>query len=141
MAAALSIGAVSSGCATVTTGQYQVVSVESRAKGELLSGAACRLENNKGSWFVRTPGTIPIHRSYQNMTVSCTHEDHEAANVVVPSTTQAMVFGNILIGGLIGAGVDIGTGSAYDYPAVISVEFGVVTMPQPAAPPVAVKKD
>ncbi len=141
MAAALSIGAFSSGCATITTGQYQVVSVESRAQGEPLAGAACRLQNNKGAWFVRTPGTVPVHRSYRDMTVSCTHENHEPASLVVPSKTQPMVFGNILIGGAIGAGVDIGTGSAYDYPVVISVEFGVVTMPQPEAPPVPVKKD
>lgn len=32
-----------------------------------------------------------------------------------------MAFGNLKFGGLIGAGVDIGTGAAYDYPQVISI--------------------
>ena len=43
------------------------------------------------------------------------------ATAVVASSTKAMAFGNILLGGVIGAGVDIGTGAAYDYPEVISV--------------------
>jgi hypothetical protein len=32
-----------------------------------------------------------------------------------------MAFGNIIAGGIIGAGVDIHTGAAYDYPVSISV--------------------
>jgi hypothetical protein len=139
--AALSIAALSSGCATITTGMYQVVSVESSAKGAPVTGAACRLENNKGSWFVRTPGTVPVHRSYQDMKVSCAHDEHDAALVVVPSATKAMVFGNILIGGAIGAGVDIGIGSAYDYPALISVEFGLPPPPAAQPPPAVAKKE
>jgi hypothetical protein len=137
--AALSVAALSSGCATITTGWYQQVSVESSAQGAPLAGAACRLENNKGSWFVRTPGTVPVHRSYQDMKVSCTHDDHEAALVTIPSSTRAIVFGNILIGGAVGAGVDIGTGSAYDYPTLITVEFGL-RPPLAAQPPPAVAK-
>src|SRR6478609_7378453 len=32
-----------------------------------------------------------------------------------------MAFGNILFGGVIGVGVDVATGAAYDYPDVISI--------------------
>ena len=35
-----------------------------------------------------------------------------------------MALGNIVFGGVIGAGVDMSTGAAYDYPAVIVVEIG-----------------
>ena len=35
-----------------------------------------------------------------------------------------MAFGNILLGGVIGAGVDIGTGAAYDSPSLITVQMG-----------------
>lgn len=38
-----------------------------------------------------------------------------------------MAFGNLLFGGVIGAGVDIGTGAAYDYPNLISVPFTCAT--------------
>jgi hypothetical protein len=146
--AAMLVCAVSSGCASITIGQNQSLSVESRDKGILISGAACRLQNNKGTWFVTTPGSVTVHRSYRDMEVSCTHEKHEPGSVVVKSSTKAMAFGNILIGGLIGVAVDVGTGSAYDYPTLISVEFGVLTLPLgvvtlPAAAPVETpdKKD
>lgn len=132
--AALVVSAVSSGCATITTGQNQSLSVESRAKGTTVAGAACKLQNDKGTWFVTTPGSVTVNRSYSDIAVSCTHEKHEAGSVVVPSTTKAMVFGNVIIGGVIGAAVDIGTGSAYDYPTLISVEFGMFLLP-PGAPP------
>jgi hypothetical protein len=34
---------------------------------------------------------------------------------------KSIAFGNILFGGVIGAGVDMASGAAYDYPTVISV--------------------
>ena len=40
-----------------------------------------------------------------------------------------MAFGNILFGGVIGAGVDIATGAAYDYPELIVVEVDQVFEP------------
>ncbi|MFL2697874.1 MAG: TonB family protein [Gammaproteobacteria bacterium] len=36
------------------------------------------------------------------------------------SNIEGMAFGNILIGGIIGGGVDLATGAAYEYPQVIS---------------------
>ena len=39
---------------------------------------------------------------------------------------KRMAFGNILAGGIIGAAVDMGTGSAYDYPSLISLELGMI---------------
>jgi hypothetical protein len=51
----------------------------------------------------------------------CTKEGFPAATTTVASSTKGMAFGNILFGGLIGAGVDAGTGAAYDYPNTILV--------------------
>jgi hypothetical protein len=34
-----------------------------------------------------------------------------------------MAFGNIIFGGIIGAGIDMGNGSAYDYPNLITVSM------------------
>jgi hypothetical protein len=46
-------------------------------------------------------------------------------SVAVASSTTAAVFGNVLLGGGIGAGVDIATGAAYDYPDAVAVAMGV----------------
>jgi hypothetical protein len=44
-----------------------------------------------------------------------------------------MAFGNILLGGVIGAAVDVGTGAAYDYPSLITVLMGKTTTVTPPA--------
>jgi hypothetical protein len=106
-----------SGCASIVTGLYQPISVDTPG----CEGASCQLMNSKGIWYVRTPGTVTVHRAYGNLTVICRKDGAGNATVPVASNTKAMVFGNIIIGGLIGAAVDVGTGSAYDYPATISV--------------------
>jgi hypothetical protein len=84
-------------------------------------GASCQLTNDKGTWFVATPGTVSIHRSYSDLTSICTKEGFQTSNAATPSGTKGIAFGNILLGGIIGGGVDAATGAAYDYPALISI--------------------
>jgi hypothetical protein len=52
-----------------------------------------------------------------------------------------MAFGNILFGGLIGVGVDMSTGAAYDYPALITVPMqAAATNTETTAAPAVVGK-
>jgi phosphoketolase len=54
----------------------------------------------------------------------------------VNSSTKGMAFGNILFGGPIGAGVDMASGAAYDYPNLITVMMGTTaTVGTPAQEP------
>lgn len=104
------------GCASIVTGHNQPVSVQAPA----CEGASCTLTNSKGTWYVKAPGSVTVRRAYGDMIVSCEKEGVPAAITTVASTTKAMAFGNIIFGGLIGVGVDVGTGAAYDYPDVIT---------------------
>ncbi|HET7401897.1 MAG TPA: hypothetical protein VFJ62_08955 [Usitatibacter sp.] len=134
LAVAFLLAAVSTGCATITTGQNQSLSVETRHEGTAVAGAACKLSNDKGTWFVTTPGSVIVNRAYGDLAVNCTHEKYLPGVAVVKSSTKAMAFGNILVGGVIGAAVDVGTGSAYDYPPLISIDLGLaqgLLAPQP----------
>jgi hypothetical protein len=92
-----------------------------------VTGAGCQLTNDKGTWFVATPGTVSVHRSYSDLTSICNKEGFQPANTVTPSGTKGMAFGNILFGGIIGGGVDAATGAAYDYPPLISVLMTTTT--------------
>jgi hypothetical protein len=93
------------------------------------------MTNDKGTWFVTTPGSVSIHRSLEDLTLSCTKDGFAPATDVEKSATKGMAFGNILFGGLIGTAVDVSTGAAYDYPTLISVP--VVPAPEAQdAPPV-----
>ena len=120
-----------SGCASIVTGSNQSLSVESATQtGQNVVGATCKLVNDKGNWFLNTPGTVTVQRSYNDLNVSCTKEGHEPGITTVKSTTKGMMAGNILFGGIIGAGVDASTGAAYDYPSLIKVMMGGVAADQ-----------
>ena len=126
-ALAVATTALSSGCASIVTGSQQSVSVEARSKGTLVKNATCKLNNNKGAWYVNTPGSVTINRSYEDLTVQCEKEQYEPGVANVKSSTKAMMFGNILFGGIIGGAVDASTGAGYDYPPLIHVEMGQTT--------------
>lgn len=118
------------GCASIVDGSNQPLSIITPG----CKGASCEASNDKGRWFVQeTPGSITVHRSYNDLIVKCTKD--QLVNVAtVPSKTKGMAFGNILFGGIIGAGVDASTGAAYDYPTEINVPLQCGTADAVAAP-------
>ncbi len=135
---ALALCALATGCASITTGQNQSLSVETRADGKPVAGASCKLENDKGTWYTTSPGTAVVRRSYDDLNVRCEKAGHEPGVTAAKSSTKAMAFGNILFGGIIGAAVDAGSGAAYDYPSSIAVELGRNRVQAPEPTPGAV---
>lgn len=124
----LLLASMAGGCASIVGGQMQAVSVETPG----CLGARCELVNDKGRFHVTsTPGTVTLIRSYNNLQVSCTRDGVHSEIVSVASRTKGLAFGNILLGGVIGAGVDVSTGAAYDYPQTITVSM---TCPDAARP-------
>ncbi len=132
---------LTSGCASIVNGVNQPVSVVAKSADNAdVIGARCTLTNSKGEWYTTTPGSVVVHRAYGNIGVNCVHPT-SAGVASVKSTTKAMAFGNIIFGGLIGVGIDVGTGSAYDYPDLITVPMlsaaGAATpSPQPSSTPI-----
>lgn len=121
----LVIAALTSGCASITGSPNQSVSVQTRElNGGVVSSANCELTNNKGKWFVTTPGSVMIHRSNDDMQVLCSKTGFEPGRAAVVSDTKASMFGNIIFGGAIGAIIDHSNGSAYEYPTFIQVLMG-----------------
>lgn len=128
--------AVLPGCASIVSGHNQSVSVETRHRGAAIAGANCKLSNDKGAWFVTTPGSTVVRRSAEDIAVRCDKEGLQPGIASVKSSTKGMAFGNILFGGVVGAGVDIASGAAFDYPTLFSVEMGetlFIAPPQPEA--------
>jgi hypothetical protein len=120
------------GCASIVNGNNQVVSVEARHKGQQVVGATCTLVNPKGTFYVTTPGTVTIHRAYDDLNVKCERDGMQPGLTNVKSSTKPMAFGNIIFGGVIGAAIDAGSGAAYDYPPLISVIMGEAVTQGPA---------
>lgn len=138
--AAIAVFASLTGCASIVSGTNQVVSVETHAPAGAVSGASCKLQNEKGVYYVTTPGTVTVHRAYGDMTVTCDKTGLPTTVATFKSSTKGMLAGNILFGGAIGAGVDIASGAAYDYPALLQIMMNdgindatATTLPAPAA--------
>jgi hypothetical protein len=75
-------------------------------------------------YYVTTPGTVTVNRAYEPLSVKCQKENYKPGIASVPSATKPMAFGNIIFGGIIGAGVDMASGAAYDYPNSIRIIMG-----------------
>lgn len=117
--ASLSSIVLLSGCATITNGRYQQVTVATQPQG-----ASCVLKNNKGTWNVKsTPETIEVHRSMDDLHVACKKPGYKDTPSTVKSTTKKMIAGNILFGGIVGGGVDAYNGSGFSYPTQINLNL------------------
>ena len=110
-----------SGCASIVGGQNQSVSVTTASDGNDVEGAKCSLQNDKGSWYATTPGSVTVRRSYGDLLVTCKLDGAAPGTASVKSTTKALAFGNVIFGGVIGVAVDTASGAAYDYPNSIRV--------------------
>lgn len=107
-AAILCLLAMLGGCATITRGTKEVLVIESDPIGANVSTST--------GLTGMTPATFKVsHR--ENLTVSITKEGYEPVTVQVNSQIcgagGAGMAGNVLLGGLIGAAVDAGTGAMY----------------------------
>lgn len=118
--------AVASGCSTISgSGTSQPISVQTFASdGSDVDGAKCDMTNDEGTWFVVTPGSTTVRRSNKDLQVICRKPDIDIGNANVVSRTKGNMWGNILLGGGVGAIIDHNNGSAYEYPSLIKIFMG-----------------
>lgn len=108
------------GCASITSSKHQALSIVTVCDGAMVSGAACTLSNDKGAWFTPSPGSLMIQKSSGDMVASC-RKDQSFGTVSFPSRANAGIWGNILLGGIVGYAIDAGSGSGFDYPTNVTV--------------------
>ena len=117
---------LTTGCSTISgSGTSQSVSVQTlAADGQDVESAKCEMTNDEGTWFVTTPGSSVVHRSNKDLQVICKKVGLDVGTANVVSRTTGNMFGNILLGGGIGAIIDHNNGSAYEYPGLIKIFMG-----------------
>ena len=113
-------------CSTITgSGSNQSISVQTyAANGNEVDGVKCDMTNDEGTWFVVTPGSTSVHRSNKDLQVACKKTGLDVGSASVVSRTKGNMFGNILLGGGIGAVIDHNNGTAYEYPGLIKIYMG-----------------
>jgi hypothetical protein len=124
----LSIAVLSSGCATLTKGTSQTVTVDTDP-----SGAVCTLTRDAKPVAIvnPTPGSVPVDKGQGTIAIACRKPGYLEAAGNLASEFQAMTFGNILFGGIVGVVVDAASGAMHRYPDRVTItlipdEFGTV---------------
>lgn len=113
------------GCASVSNGTSGAIRVETvGGDGVAVAGAKCDLTNDYGTFSVVTPASVIVHKSSKDLQVTCKKDGYADGTANVISGVTGSMFGNILLGGGIGAIVDHSNGSAYNYPDWIKFVMG-----------------
>jgi hypothetical protein len=116
---------LSSGCASVSLESTQGLAVTTvDAQGKAVAGATCTFTNDKGqSKLEKTPGEAKVRRSPIDMDVICVKagEPDGTARLI---SRAGRIWGNLILGGGLGALVDHGTGKGYNYPYIFEIVMG-----------------
>ncbi|XSC46928.1 PEGA domain-containing protein [Bradyrhizobium sp. RDT10] len=134
LAAALAVPCV--GCASVTRGTTENISISSTP-----SGATAEVSGLDVPTACVTPCVVVAKRS-ADITVTVNKEGYEPQIIPltkeVPGTGAAGFAGNLLLGGLVGMGVDAATGAALDHkpnPVIVTLQPTAPARPAKPRPP------
>ena len=130
VAAAMLAGAA--GCASVTTGTSQTLTIDT-----IPSGADCTL-TREGLVIGRvnpTPVSIAVQRTRNNISVTCTKSGYQEATYLNKSGLEGATFGNVILGGLVGVAVDAASGANNKYDPKMSITLLSSATAESPAPP------
>ena len=136
----LAFCAILGGCASVTRGTTETISVASTP-----SGAEAEISGLEAPMTCMTPCSFVAKRNADiTVTVSKDGYEHEVIQLTkdIPAAGVAGFAGNVIAGGLIGMGVDAATGAATDHkpnPVIVTLhpKASPSRRPKHAAPPQA----
>lgn len=126
--------AVAGGCASVTRGTTENLTIVSTPPG-----AEATISGLDNPTACVTPCTVVVKRN-ADIAVSVAKEGYDPQVVQltreVPATGAAGFAGNVILGGLVGMGVDAATGAATDHkPNPVEVTLQPIVRPARPAPP------
>jgi len=106
------LGSFLSGCATIVRGTDQSLTLVTDP-----TGAQCTLKRRGEIVGIinPTPGTAQVEKSKHDIHYICEKHGFEPSAGVITSEFQGWTIGNVLLGGIFGAGVDSASGAMNDY--------------------------
>jgi hypothetical protein len=106
------------GCASIVDGSKQTITVSSSP-----DHADCTLSRNgiAIAHVASTPGTAEIEKTHDDILVACSKDGYQSGNTPDAADVDAVVFGNLILGGLIGITIDAATGAADKYDSEVHV--------------------
>lgn len=113
------------GCATITSDEMQTITLSTiTPQGEKVKQTRCTLKNDKGSWSATSPGNVRVRRSAEDLNVECRKNGMSNGFLRAISRSAGSMWGNIVLGGGIGALIDHNNGTGYNYPNDLPVRMG-----------------
>jgi hypothetical protein len=109
-----------SGCGTITQGTSQDIAITSNP-----TGGHCDLNRNGEhlATLYSTPGRVHVDKTKYDIAVTCTKPGYQPASINLESGYGIGTFGNIILGGAIGWGIDSATGADNKYPSAANVQL------------------
>jgi len=116
------VGVFLAGCATIVSGTDQDISVDTPG----YASAECVLRSEGiGEYTVVTPATLKVSRSKHDIHVTCSKGCLRGAGLIA-SNLEGTTAGNLLIGGIIGAGIDSASGALNKYTSHTAIALAKV---------------
>jgi len=113
------------GCASVINDVTHPMKIETKTEaGQLVAGAECKLTNDYGVFQAKSGETVQVRRSSKDLDIVCKDPANPDAVAKAISRANGGMFGNILLGGGVGAIIDHNKGTAYSYPIWVQLMFG-----------------
>lgn len=113
------------GCASVVNETTHPIKIETKSEqGTFVAGAECKLTNDYGTTTVKSGDTGQVRRSSKDLDIVCKDPGNPDAQARAISRANGGMFGNIILGGGIGAIIDHNKGTAYTYPTWVQLVFG-----------------
>lgn len=131
VATIVALGVAMSGCASVVKGHLQSIAITTPP----VTGANCVLSSPLGSWTLVSPGTVTVKRSKEDIQARCTKPGYQDAIATIPSNFEGWTVGNLLLGGVIGVGIDAATGAINEYPHAFQIPMSPAESAAPTAAP------
>ena len=126
--------AMLSACATIVNGTSQSVTVSTTPPA-----ATCTLDRvgARIGAVAQTPGSVRLDKSKNDLSVTCSKSGYQTATVVRGPSFSGWTFGNLVVGGVVGAVIDASSGANYEYPGDIRLDL--VANASAPLPPIALQ--
>jgi len=107
------------GCATIVQGTSQNIAVTTSVP----SYCAFHRDGKTIATLAQTPGEVTVDKTKDDILLTCAASGYAPASQYLHSGIATGVYGNLIVGGLTGWGIDSATGADNEYPTTVSLNM------------------